>query len=108
MLVGRQEYGDEVKADTILRDIMRGMSVPPTTNSLPTRFTSFPPTAPRLARSLVYIHYYLRTSYTSSRVSLLSSLLTDAQTALLEHDVSTQSAYLSLYRLGSTYIRFIS
>ena len=46
MLVGRQEYGDEVKADTLLRDVMRGPSVPPTTNPLPTRFTSFPPRVP--------------------------------------------------------------
>ena len=98
MLVGRQEYEDEVTADTLLRDVMGEPSVPPTTNPLPTRFTSFPPTA-------LYIHYYRRTSYTSSRVSQLSSLLTDAQTVLLEHDVSTQSAYLSL---GSTYIRFMS
>ena len=66
MLVGLQGYGDEVKADTILRDIMRGDDR--TTNPLLARFTSFPPTASS-ARSLVYIHHYLRTSHTSSRVS---------------------------------------
>ena len=47
MLVGHQEYGGVVKADTLLRDVMRGIPVPPTTNPLPTRFPCFPPTAPR-------------------------------------------------------------
>ena len=46
MLVSRQKYGDEVKADTLLRGVVRGASVPPTANPLPTRFTSFPPTVP--------------------------------------------------------------
>ena len=46
MLVGRQKYGDEMKTENILRDAMRGTSVPPTANPLPTRFTSFPPTVP--------------------------------------------------------------
>ena len=44
MFVGRQKYGDQVKADTILQDVMREIYVPPTANSLPTRFTSFLPT----------------------------------------------------------------
>ena len=72
MLVGRQKYGDNVKAGTILRDVLRGISVPHTTNPLPTRFASFHvllSNSPSFARSLVYILYYLRTSYTSSRTS---------------------------------------
>ena len=61
MHVGHQEYGDEVKANTILRDIMRGMSVPPTANPLLARFTSFPPTVPRPpVRLSIYIITYER------------------------------------------------
>ena len=61
MLVGSQENGDEVKADTRLRDIMRGAPVPPTTNPLPTRLTSFPPTASRPpVRLYIYIITYER------------------------------------------------
>ena len=55
MLGGRQKYGDEVKADTILRDVMRGASVLATANPLPTRFRSFPTTAPR-PPILLYIY----------------------------------------------------
>ena len=61
MLVGRQEYGDELKADALLRGIIRGMSVPPTTNPLLVRFTSFPPTVPRPpVRLYIYIITYER------------------------------------------------
>ena len=56
MLVGRQKYGDEVKSNTILRDVMQGTSVPPAANPLLTRFTSFPPTVPRPpVRLYIYI-----------------------------------------------------
>ena len=43
MLVSRQKYGDEVKADIMLRGVVREMSASPTVNPLPTRFTSILP-----------------------------------------------------------------
>ena len=68
MLVGRQKYGDEVMAVTLLRDVMRGPSVPPT--RIHYRPDSRPSDRqPSSACLLVYMHYYLRTGYTSSRVS---------------------------------------
>jgi len=54
LFVGRQKYGDKVRADTTLLDVMRGMSVQPTTDLLPTRFTSFLPTFPCLP-----VHLYI-------------------------------------------------
>ena len=54
--------------------------------SATTRFTSFLPTVPRPPVHL-YILYFLRTRYSSSRVSKPFLSLTDGQTVLLEPDV---------------------
>ena len=62
--------GDEVKPNATLRDIMRGMSVLPTATQPLARFThvlsagSLRPSV----RLYIYILYYLRMSYTSSRI----------------------------------------
>jgi hypothetical protein len=36
MVADHQKYGDEVKAETTLRIVMRGMPMPPTADPLPT------------------------------------------------------------------------
>ena len=61
--VRRSQDGDAVKAGTMLRDVMQGMSVPPTANPLLTLFTSFLPAVPRLpVRFYIYFIAYERRS----------------------------------------------
>jgi len=55
--VRREKYGDKVKADATLLDVhvMRGMSIHPTADPLPTRFTPFLSTFPCLP---VYLYIF--------------------------------------------------
>jgi hypothetical protein len=63
------QNGDTVRTGTTLLDVMRGTSIQPISGLLPIRCTSLMPTFPLPARSPVYILHWLRTSYTSPRVS---------------------------------------
>ena len=54
LFVGRLKYGDKVKADATVLDMMRGMSIQPTAAPLPTRFTSLLSTFPCLP-----VHLYI-------------------------------------------------
>ena len=88
MFVCRKKYSDEVKADTMLRDVMQGMSVPPTANLLLTRSTSFPPTVPRPP-----VRLYIAKIYAPSFALLIVDGRSDC---LLKPDVALCPAYLWL------------
>jgi len=62
LFVGRLKYGDKVKADATVLDMMRGMSIQPTADPLPTRFTSFLSTFPCLPVHLYTVYSSLPTS----------------------------------------------
>ena len=62
MLVGPQKYVDEVKADTLLRDVMRGMSV-------------LPDSRPSYRQSLVRLFACIPTLIPTNELCILSCFL---------------------------------
>ena len=62
MFVGRKKYGDKVKADTMLRGVMQGMSIPTHRESTTGPIHVLPTDHPSSARfACIYIFAYERT-----------------------------------------------
>ena len=76
MLVSRQKYGNEVKADIMLRGVVREMSASPTVNPLPTRFTSIlPDSCPSYRQSLASPFACIYTLLPTNELYILSCFL---------------------------------